>query len=531
MAAANLTKGVSSIWDEPYIVFGRMDYWTTLCVSVIIISTVATVLPQWLRPSRKLPIVNPRATFDFFSKKQKLDFIFNARKLMAKGREKFTGQPYRLMTDVGEAVVLPAGFLHGIRNEPGLSFIDALVANFHPQLSGFEGFASVTRPDELFQRVILKRLTKMLNQMTKPLSSESEYAANKIFGSPTEWREYNIKTDILDMISRISSRVFLGEEVCRDERWLAITKSYTVNSFLSARILRPYPNWARFVVQWFLPECKALRQQVSDGRKIIGPVLQRRRSLREQSRKEGNPVPTFNDGIDWFEEESRGEKYDEVGAQLGLSIVAVHTTTDLTVEAMLRIAENPSLFDPLRKEIVEVLSADGWNKKALFNMKLLDSVLKETQRLKPITNAMMSRVATRPVALPNGLQLQKGEKLLGDIAMMYDPAIYPDPEVFDPYRFLKMRGDAKLDGQAQLVSTSPQHLGFGHGMHACGGRFFAANEIKVALAHLLMKYDWKLAPGHEHRWVEMGITWSSDDAAKLLMRRREAPEIDIDSIE
>ncbi|KAK2034762.1 cytochrome P450 [Colletotrichum zoysiae] len=480
-----------------------MDFWTTLCVGVLIISTVAKVLPQWLRPSRKLPLVNPRATFDFFSKKQKLDFLFNARKLMAKGRETFNGQPYRLMTDVGEAVVLPAGLLHGIRNEPGLSLMDALAARFHPHLPGFEGFASFIRPDELFQRVIMKRLTKLLNQITKPVSSESEYAVNKIFGSPTEWREFNIKDDILDMISRLSSRVFLGEEVCRDEHWLSITKSYTVNSFLSARTLRRYPYWSRFVVQWFLPECKALRQQVSDGRKIIEP----------------------------FEEESRSQKYDEVGAQLGLSIVAIHTTTDLTVEAMLRIAENPSLFEPLRKEIVEVLSAEGWKKTALFNMKLLDSVLKETQRLKPVTNAMMSRMATRPVTLPNGLRLQKGENLLGDIAMMYDPVIYPDPEVFDPYRFLNMRGDAKLDGQAQLVSTSPQHLGFGHGLHACLGRFFAANEVKVALAHLLMKYDWKLAPGHEHRWVELGITWNSDDAAKLLMRRREAPEIDIDSIE
>lgn len=119
---------------------------------------------------------------------------------------------------------------------------------------------------------------------------------------------------------------------------------------------------------------------------------------------------------------------------------------------------------------------------------------------------------------------------MGDLGRMHDPDIYPDPETFDGYRFFRMRGDPSLDSQAHIVSTSPAHLGFGHGKHACPGRFFAANELKVALAHLIMKYDWKLLPGYEHQWQEWGFAWSSDGTAKLSMRRREAPEIDIDAI-
>ncbi|KAK1976380.1 cytochrome P450, partial [Colletotrichum cereale] len=395
MESVNLPKHFRSTWDE-LSVFGRKDVWTSLCVGILLISIATSVLSPMRRPSRKLPHINPRALFDFFSRRQKLDFLFNARKIMEEGRKRFPGQPYRLMTDVGETVVLPADYIHDIRNEPGLSFMEAFANNFHPQLSGFEGFAVGTRPDQLFQRVIMKRITKLLNQITQPLSSETKYAVDRIFESPTEWREYSIKDDILDLICRLSSRVFLGDEVCRNEEWLAITKSYTVNGFLSAQILRPYPYWTRFVAQWFVPECRALRQQVSDSRSIIEPVLQKRRALRQRAREEGKPAPSFNDGIDWFEDESRGEEYDVVGAQLGLSLVAIHTTTDLLVEAMLRIAENPGLFDALRKEVVEVLSAEGWKKTALFNMKLMDSVLKESQRLKPITSAIMSRVATRP---------------------------------------------------------------------------------------------------------------------------------------
>jgi len=40
-----------------------------------------------------------------------------------------------------------------------------------------------------------------------------------------------------------------------------------------------------------------------------------------------------------------------------------------------------------------------------------------------------------------------------------------------------------------LVSVSDDFLSFGHGRHACPGRFFASNEIKMLVAYLVMNYD------------------------------------------
>ncbi|KAJ0145170.1 Dihydromonacolin L monooxygenase LovA, partial [Colletotrichum tanaceti] len=383
MEAIAPPKHIFSSWAESPL-FSKADVWTSLCLGALLLGAFL-VLPQMRRPSRKLPHVNPRATLDLFSRAQKMDFMLNARKIIEGGRAQFPGQPYRLAMDMGEAVVLPNDFAHDIRNDPGLSAQKAFIKTFHTELPGFEGFAAGSRPDHLFHLVIQKRITKLLNQITEPLSVETNFAIDRIFGSPTEWREFDIKNDVLDLISRLSSRVFLGAEVCRNEDWLAITKSYTVNAFSSADVLRPYPAWLRPLAHRLIPQCRALLRQVSEAKNIIEPVLERRREVRRQARESGQPVPNFNDGIDWFEEESNGSKYDVVGAQLGLSVVAIHTTTDLLVETMLRIAENPELFDALRQEIVEVLSAEGWKKTALFNMKLMDSVLKESQRLKPIT--------------------------------------------------------------------------------------------------------------------------------------------------
>ncbi|OHF04060.1 ent-kaurene oxidase [Colletotrichum orchidophilum] len=529
METIQTPKHLLSSWTESS-VFGKMDIWTSLCLGIVLLGVFAAV-PNMRKPSRKLPCLNPRQSLDLFDQNRKKTFLSTARNLLERGRKQYPGQLYRLMTDVGEAVIIPSEFVHDIRNEPDLSFMRAFADNFHPQLPGFEAFAAGDRDDGLFQLVIKKRITQLLNQITEPLSSEAKFAVDLLFGTSNQWREFNIKDDALDLISRLSSRVFLGAEVCRDEAWLSITKSHTVNSFAAAEIVRIYPYWLRGLAHWFMPQCRALRQQVEDTRRIIEPILQQRRDMRRQAEAQNEPTPRFNDGLDWFEEESKGHKYDAAGAQLGLSVVAIHTTTDLLVETMLRIAQHPELFQALRKEIVEVLSVDGWKKTALFNMKLADSVLKETQRLKPVTLAPMIRVATQPVTLPNGLQLQKGERCVADIGKMIDSAVYDNPDEFDGYRFVNMRGSPGQDSQAHLVSTSPSHLGFGHGQHACPGRFFAANELKIALAHLLMKYDWKLTPGYEHRWEEYGFFCSSDRTAKVLMRRREAPEMDIDSLQ
>ncbi|TQN64910.1 Cytochrome P450 monooxygenase pyr3 [Colletotrichum shisoi] len=69
---------------------------------------------------------------------------------------------------------------------------------------------------------------------------------------------------------------------------------------------------------------------------------------------------------------------------------------------------------------------------------------------------------------------------------LWDPEVYPEPEKWDGYWFYRLREEPGKENFAQLVSTAPGHLGFGHGRHACPGGFFAANEIKIVLAHILL---------------------------------------------
>lgn len=74
----------------------------------------------------------------------------------------------------------------------------------------------------------------------------------------------------------------------------------------------------------------------------------------------------------------------------------------------------------------------------------------------------------------------------------------------------------------QFVTTSPNHIGFGHGQHACPGRFFASNEIKVMICHLVMKYDWKFKDGKRPEKVSIGSETILDLDAEILYKSRKS---------
>lgn len=198
-----------------------------------------------------------------------------------------------------------------------------------------------------------------------------------------EWKEVVIADSILQLIARLSTKVFLGDEMCRNEAWLKTSKAYTIAAFRMAFQITAIPSILKPLVPWLSKDAKAVAQHLRDGRAILSPMLDERKKIKAEARKKGEPVPEYNDMFEWFENESQGAAYDPATYQMLLSFAAIHTTSDLLSQTMMRLANEPQSIAAIREEIIQVLSTDGLTKAALANLKLMDSALKEAQRVSP----------------------------------------------------------------------------------------------------------------------------------------------------
>ncbi|KAJ1337326.1 cytochrome P450 monooxygenase 2 [Microdochium nivale] len=490
----------------------------------------------WIQSSGSLKT----AAFPRLANQTVQQFQSEPLEVIAKGRVLHKDKPFIVMTAQGPVTVLSPELGHALRNDPNLSFNDAAKDLMQSHLPGFEPFGASDKTQGLMQNVARKQLTKSLSRITGPLSVEASFAIDLNFGSSTTWRPIHPYPDFLDVVARLSSRVFLGEKLCRDEAWLNITKSYTTNSFEVARELNNLPPWMRrFANAWLIPKSRLIRQQLVEATALIKPVIEERKRQQGQDKTTKQRVP---DAIDWFQEESAGAPYDAGIMQLIMSVAAIHTTTDLLTETMLRLAQEPEFVEELRAEIKSVLQAEGaWTKMVLFNLKSLDSAIKEAQRLRPNLSASMMRRVMAPVTIPGtDYVLPKGSQLVVSTHLRLDADTYEQPHKYIGGRFAELRSKESNKLPVHLVSTGVSSLGFGHGNHACPGRFFAANEIKVALCHLLIKYDWKVAPDQDASVkfdssgvVDMspitnGVSLGVNTSIKLLFRKRTPEEMGID---
>jgi cytochrome P450 len=322
---------------------------------------------------------------------------------------------------------------------------------------------------------------------------------------------------------RVVMRMFVSEEVCHDPEVLRAMTDFTdrvvVNCFLLAtfpKVLHPIigrllaiPNWR----MWRTVHAK------------VGPIIRQR--LDDMARKDAGdpemrdwvPPETF---ITWAIRLAKAEGNDfELDPTiiskrlLPIGFASIHTTSFTGMNwliDLLTTRPEDGVLDALRDELQTQIPASGhWNKSALMALSRVDSSFRESQRLSNISATLVVRKVIAPEGLHHpeqGWTLPQGSIVTWNLeGTHHDADLYPGPREYDALRYARIREawEKKPESERKsndkeaskirglgMVTTSDQHLAFGHGRHACPGRFFVSHELKLIAAHLFLNYDIKM---------------------------------------
>ncbi|KAL8640653.1 MAG: hypothetical protein Q9228_002455 [Teloschistes exilis] len=165
-------------------------------------------------------------------------------------------------------------------------------------------------------------------------------------------------------------------------------------------------------------------------------------------------------------------------------------------------------YDLLRGEAAALLRCDNdWNNPQIFkDLILYDSVIRETARCHPILIKGLTKEVVRPdgLCLPDGTHIPQGGWLgIPVLGLHMDERFHPNAQQYDPFRWARMRIHREHANLRDLTEKSPKiksndldatqpsptFVGFGYGRHACPGRWFAVQFLKILFAYLILNYD------------------------------------------
>jgi len=139
-----------------------------------------------------------------------------------------------------------------------------------------------------------------------------------------------------------------------------------------------------------------------------------------------------------------------------------------------------------------------------------------------------NRKILKSLTLSDGTHLPEGTLVAAPAAMFSsDPDFLEDPETFDGFRWYKKSLEAEgiAAHSTNWATTSPRDLVFGHGKHACPGRFLATEEMKIILVFIILRYDFKCPEGQSGPdTIRRGQPIYPGTARKLLFKKLPGPK-------
>ncbi|PSN62984.1 cytochrome P450 76C3 [Corynespora cassiicola Philippines] len=173
----------------------------------------------------------------------------------------------------------------------------------------------------------------------------------------------------------------------------------------------------------------------------------------------------------------------------GSLIEAGSETTSASINtALLYLSAYPSVRQKAYQELSRVV---GPSRSPTFadepELPYIRAIVKETMRIRPVTNIGTPHYTTADISYKNIHIPANSVVAIQQYPIHYDPALFPNPERFDPDRYLAFPEKAGV--YAAGAASERDHWNFGAGRRICSGLHLAENSMFVVLAKMLWAFD------------------------------------------
>ncbi|KAF2140916.1 uncharacterized protein K452DRAFT_351633 [Aplosporella prunicola CBS 121167] len=521
-------------------------YENLVFISAVLVSVVIVYQTFFaIRYPANLPLIGEPAGKRRFSLRTRLRYYSDCAALYKEAYDKFikNGKSV-LLPGLGfrDDIIMPQSAMRWVLSRPEneLSHADAVLEVVQLKYGlGHERYKQDPWPGML----VKTEINSMLENVCAELNDELAHAFDRFLGSDVEsWKEIDLFATIRMVVAQAASRFTVGLPLCRNEEYLSdcwkVVDGIVINGGLTGASPQPLRPLVGPIFSW------NLRRQIEKIKRHFEPIYRQR--LRDLGRSNGKdqesqePRDLLQMMLRYAQKERPDELYDFDIMTKRLcfaNFAAVHQTSILVTNMLLNIMGSNAEFNTmsvLRDEVTRVIGADGrgeWTKYKVAQMVKADSVARETLRLNSYSNrGIFRKVMVDGVVTEEGIKLPKGSfiSFLG-YPLQYDPENYDNPFRYDPFRFSRAR-EAAADangrpglGNMSFVSTSPQHLPFGHGNHSCPGRFLVDFEVKMIISYVLANYEVEFPKEYDgqrppNKWV--AEAFAPPPGARIRIKRK-----------
>ncbi|KAH8760542.1 cytochrome P450 [Diaporthe sp. PMI_573] len=368
-------------------------------------------------------------------------FRQNAKEMLEEGYRKSDGGFFYVPSPLGERLMIPVKYLEELKTAP-VEEVD-FVGTF---IEMFEGkYTTMGSRSTLHPRVVKAQLNHHLADVMPGVQQEIVDSFADLFPACEEWTPVPVVAILTQIVARVSSCMFGGTTLSHNKEWVKSSIDFAIDGFIGAQKIKKYPEFIKPLVARFIPEIRKIAGHYAAAEAAAIPMLESRRRTGESAL----------DLLYWMAEQAKGEEQDLkflAGILLKVSFAAIHTSAAAPAQLLYDLCEHPEFIEPLREEVNNVIGQDGLiDKSGFMKMAKMDSFMKESQRFNPLLLITFERVIHQPLTLSSGFTIPAHTTIgIPTQAITMDESLYPNPGVFDPFRFSKIREERpEMDGRAQ----------------------------------------------------------------------------------